>query len=52
MDRNLLKWYGHVERMEGERMVKRVYGIKMEGSTARGRPKIRWMENVKASVDR
>jgi hypothetical protein len=32
MDRNVLMWYGHVERMEEERMVKRVYSAKMQGS--------------------
>jgi hypothetical protein len=51
MDRNVLMWYGHVERMEDERLVKRVYYMaKVKGS--RGRPKLRWMDNVKAGVER
>jgi hypothetical protein len=35
-----------------ERIVKRVYSAKVEGSRAIGRPKMRWMDNVKASVER
>jgi hypothetical protein len=35
MDINVLRWYGHVERMEEERIVKRVYSAKVEGSRAR-----------------
>jgi hypothetical protein len=50
MDRNVLRWYGHVERMEEERVVKRVYMSNVEGSRKRGRPKLRWMDGVKAAV--
>jgi hypothetical protein len=49
---NALRRYGHVVRMEEERMVKIVYCAKIEGSRARGRPKMRWMYGVKASVER
>jgi hypothetical protein len=38
--------------MEEERIVKIVYSAKVEGSRARGRLKMRWMDNVKASVGR
>jgi hypothetical protein len=41
MDSNVLKWYGHVERVEEERVVKIVYMAKVEGSRGRGRPKLR-----------
>jgi hypothetical protein len=51
MDRNVLMWYALVERMEEKRMVKRVYSSKVEGSRARGRAKLRWMDSVKDSVD-
>jgi hypothetical protein len=36
MNRNVLRCYGHVKRMEEERIVKRVYIAKVEGSRARG----------------
>jgi hypothetical protein len=29
MDINVLKWYGHVERMEEERMIKSTYIVQM-----------------------
>jgi hypothetical protein len=39
MDKNVLMWYGHVERMEEERVDKIMYISKVEGS--RGRSKLR-----------
>jgi hypothetical protein len=51
MNRNVLRCYGHVKRMEEERIVKRVYIAKVEGSRARGRPKMKWTDSVKASVE-
>jgi hypothetical protein len=52
MDRNVLRWYGYVEKMKEERVVKRVYMSKVEGSRGRGRPKLKWMTGVKADVGR
>jgi hypothetical protein len=37
--------------MEEERVVKRVYMSNVEGSGGRGRPKLRWMDGVKAVVE-
>ena len=31
-----LKWAGHVERMEGERLTKRADGLKVEGGSTSG----------------
>ena len=30
-DNCVLRWFGHVERMNGERMAKRIYGSGVEG---------------------
>jgi hypothetical protein len=49
MNRNVLMWYGHVESMEEERVVKRVSMSKVEGS--RGRSKLRWMNGMKGIVE-
>ena len=38
IERNVLKWLGHVERMGEERLVKRVYLVNVEGNRERGRP--------------
>jgi hypothetical protein len=44
-------WYGHVERMEEERVVKRVQRLKVV-PRVKGRPKMRWIDSVEASVER
>ena len=43
----MLKWFGHVERMGDERLVKRVYRANVEGNRDRGRPQRRWRDEVK-----
>ena len=35
----VLRWFGHLERMDGERMAKRIYGSGVVGGRGRGRPK-------------
>jgi hypothetical protein len=55
MDINVLRWFDHVENMEYEIIVKRVFGEKVDGvdgSRARGIPKMRWMDSLKASLER
>ena len=41
---------GHVERMEGERLVKKIYRAEVEGNRRRGRPRRRWMDEVKGCL--
>ena len=47
VDRKVLKWFGHVERMGNERMTKRVYMSEVEGERGRGRPPFRWRDGVR-----
>ena len=47
MERNILKRFGHVEKMGEERLVKRVYQVNVEGNRGRGRPHRRWRDEVK-----
>ena len=42
-----LKWYGHVLRREDEYVGKRVMGMEVPGKRRRGRPKRRWLDNIK-----
>ena len=41
VERNALKWFGHVERMGEEMLVERVYRANVEGNRGRGRPQRR-----------
>ena len=40
--RTQLKWAGHVERMERERLTKRAGALRVQGKRRRGRPRLRW----------
>ena len=46
-DQGVLRWFGPVERMGDERMVKRVYEPDVRGVRGRGRPRKCWMDGVK-----
>ena len=46
MNQGVLRWFGHVERMADERLVKRVYGSDIRGVRCRGRPRKVWMDGV------
>ena len=46
----VLRGFGHVERMEGERMSKRIYDLGLEGGRGRGRPRRGWMDGVVSAL--
>ena len=48
---NVLRWFGHVERMENERLLKKVMNVKVDGRSARGRPRLGWMDGVKRALN-
>ena len=39
-DQSVLRWFGHVERMDGYRMARRVLMAKVSGGRVRGRPRL------------
>jgi hypothetical protein len=41
-----LSWFGHIERMQGTRMVKAIYSWKPISRRPIGRPKTRWVDDV------
>ncbi len=48
--RSTSRWFGHIERMENEEFVKKVYRSRVEGPNRRGRPLGRWADKVKEYV--
>ena len=51
VDVNVLRWFGHVERMDNERLLKKVMNAKVDGRNARGRPRFGWMDGVKRALN-
>merc|ERR1712074_215730 len=47
VDRKVLKWFGHVERMGSDRMTKRVYVSEVDGERGRGRPPFRGRDGLR-----
>ena len=41
-----LEWIGHVIRMNETRSVKKIFEGKLEGRRGRGRPRLRWIDDV------
>ena len=46
-DEGVLRWFGHVEKMENDRIAKRVYVEECDGSPSVGRPRKGWNDTVK-----
>ena len=51
VDVNVLRWFGHVERMDNERLLKKVMNAKVDGRSAKGRPRFGWMDGVKRALN-
>jgi len=45
-----ISWLGHLERMEEDRMNKKIFTQELEGSRRRGRPRKRWNEEVERDL--
>jgi hypothetical protein len=46
----LVSQYGHLERMEENRMPKMIFSQELEGPRRRGRPRKRWKEEVERDL--
>ena len=49
-DQRALRWFWHVERMDDYCMARRVLMAKVSGGRVRGRPRLGWMDGVKAAL--
>ena len=45
-----ISWLGHLERMEEDRMTKKIFTQEMEGTRRRERPRKRWKEEVERDL--
>ena len=50
IERNRLRWYGHVMRMDDNKKPKRYLMWKPEGKRPAGRPRKRWIEGVEVAL--
>ena len=49
-DQIVLRWFGHVDRMDEYRMARRVLSAEVSGGWERGRPRLGWMDGVKLAL--
>ena len=50
VDQRVLRWFGHVERMDESRLARRVMTAEVNGGRVRGTPRFGWMESVKVAL--
>ena len=50
VDRRVLRWFGHVERMDEGRWPRKVKAAKVEGRQGRGRSRFGWLDGVKRAL--
>ena len=48
-DQRVLRWFGHVERMDEYRLARRVLMAEVSGGRVRGRPRLGWRDGVKVA---
>ena len=49
-DQRVLRWFGHVERMDDYRMARRVLMTEVSGGRVRGSPRVGWIYGVKVTL--
>lgn len=47
-----MKWFRHLERMDDERMLKKVVNARVYRGRAKRRRRLSWMDEVRSSRDR
>ena len=52
IEQQQMKWFGHLMRMEHSQLPSRAYNNRQSGRRARGRPRVRWIDNIKDTLRR
>ena len=52
IERNQLRWYGHVNRMNEDRIPKQIFESRSQFKLPRGRPKTIWLDVIKQNVEK
>ena len=50
VDQRVLRWFGHMEKMDEHRLAKMVLMAEVSGGRLWGRPRLGWMDRVKAAL--
>ena len=50
-DQRVLRWFGHMERMDEYRMARGVLMAEVSGGRVRGRPRLGWMDDGRQRND-
>ena len=50
VDQRVLRWFGHVERMDEYRLARRVLMAEVSGGRVRRRPMLGWVDGVKVAL--
>ena len=51
VDMNVLRWFGHMERMDHERLLKKVMNAKVDERSVRGRSRFGWMNGIERALN-
>ena len=51
VDMHVLRWFGHIEKMVNKQLLKKVMNAKVDGRSARGRPRFAWIDGVKRPLN-
>ncbi len=49
-EQGVLRWFGYMERMEEERLVKNITRAVVRGARPRERPRMGWLDSVKGAL--